>query len=175
MIGNDVVDIDASRIESNWKRKGFLEKIFTPQEQSLIKFSSNPELYVWVLWSMKEAAYKVYNRETGIRGFIPHELSCVLDVVSAQEYEGTVKCRGSIYFTTTTIANGIIHTIAVYPFLKEKKVVEVSGNILKDANGMPYIIDKSGLKIPVSKSGHGRCTKVVAISEYPIQELLPSR
>jgi len=161
MIGNDVVDIAASRIESNWKRKGFLEKIFTKQEQELIKRASDPELYVWILWSMKEAAYKVYNRETGIRAFIPHELACQVNVVSQQAYQGTVTCRGGEYCTTTTVSNGVIHTIAVYTFLKDKKVTEVSGNVFKDANGWPYIY-RSGLKIPVSKSSHGKSTTVVA-------------
>ena len=33
MIGNDIVDLDLARKESNWKRKGFLDKIFSLQEQ----------------------------------------------------------------------------------------------------------------------------------------------
>ena len=31
MIGNDVIDLQQSRQESNWQRKGFLEKLFTQQ------------------------------------------------------------------------------------------------------------------------------------------------
>jgi len=168
MIGNDVVDIAASRIESNWKRKGFLEKIFTSEEQEFIKLSPDPETYLWILWSMKEAAYKVYNRETGIRAFMPHELACNIYVISAREYSGVVTCRGGIYQTTTTIANGIIHTVAVPRLLKDKKVMEIPDNVLKDAYRRPYILNTSGFKIPVSKSNHGKCTKVVAFSEHPV-------
>jgi hypothetical protein len=33
MIGNDVVDLALAQKESNWKRKGFLNKLFTSVEQ----------------------------------------------------------------------------------------------------------------------------------------------
>lgn len=163
MIGNDVVDIAVSRKESNWRRKGFLEKIFTREEQVYIRAANDPELYIWILWSMKEAAYKIYNRETGTRAFIPHELACTFDVFSQEACQGTVKCRGKEYCTTTTIVNGIIHSIAVHPFCKDKKVITVQDNVLKDANGLPYILNESGIKILVSKSAHGTCTKTVAL------------
>jgi hypothetical protein len=34
---------------------------------------------VWNLWSRKEAAYKIYNRETGIRGYFPLQIACNYD------------------------------------------------------------------------------------------------
>ena len=43
MIGNDIVDLVQARLQSNWKRKGFVEKIFTQKEQELIFSSQNPE------------------------------------------------------------------------------------------------------------------------------------
>jgi len=57
MIGNDIVDLELALKESNWKRKGFLNKIFTNEEQLLISSAINPEIMVWNLWSRKEAAY----------------------------------------------------------------------------------------------------------------------
>ena len=47
MIGNDVVDLALAKIESNWQRKGFLNKIFTENEKILIQKSKNQELMVW--------------------------------------------------------------------------------------------------------------------------------
>ena len=79
MIGNDVIDIIQSRYESNWQRKGFLQKIFTTDEQLLINKALNTEIIVWVLWSMKEAAYKIYNRQTKTRAYIPQKLVCSLN------------------------------------------------------------------------------------------------
>ena len=76
MIGNDIVDLALAKKESNWKRNRFLDKIFTTKEQVLIVDAENPEIMVWNLWSRKEAAYKIYNRETGIRGYFPLQLEC---------------------------------------------------------------------------------------------------
>ena len=64
MIGNDIVDLALTRKENNWKRNGFLDKIFTVKEQILITNSENPEFTVWNLWSRKEATYKIINRQT---------------------------------------------------------------------------------------------------------------
>ena len=56
MIGNDIIDLSLAKIESNWQRKGFLEKQFTAKEQQLILEAPNSFVMVWRLWSMKEAA-----------------------------------------------------------------------------------------------------------------------
>lgn len=76
MIGNDIIDLVQSRKESNWRRRGFVSKLFDEQEQLLIVNSPDPEIVVWLLWSMKEAAYKIWNRQTGIRKYIPLKLRC---------------------------------------------------------------------------------------------------
>ena len=51
MIGNDIVDLAFALKKSNWKRKGYLDKIFTNHEQLLIIKSDNPENMVWNLWT----------------------------------------------------------------------------------------------------------------------------
>jgi len=56
LIGNDIVDLQCARKESNWQRKGFLEKQFTDLEQEIIFRVENSFETVWRLWSMKEAA-----------------------------------------------------------------------------------------------------------------------
>ena len=67
MIGNDVIDLTLANQESNWKRKGFLQKLFSASEQQRILKSANPSQMVWILWSIKESVYKAnlrmdYNR-----------------------------------------------------------------------------------------------------------------
>ena len=42
MIGNDIVDLALAKKQSNWRRKGYFEKIFTQQEQHLINNTQNP-------------------------------------------------------------------------------------------------------------------------------------
>jgi phosphopantetheinyl transferase (holo-ACP synthase) len=74
LIGNDIIDLSVAKIESNWHRKGFLEKQFTSNEQQLILASTNSFDLVWRFWSMKEAAYKVYSQQNEVRFFAPKKI-----------------------------------------------------------------------------------------------------
>lgn len=167
MIGNDVIDILQSRKESNWQRKGFMEKIFTPNEQSLISDDANPEIMVWMLWSMKEAAYKVYNRQTKIREYIPKKLVCSITSRNLNFTTGNVVCSGNIYHTQTTFSEDKIHTIAVSVLDDLQKVIEIEKkSIVKDKNGIPYLAVSLGDIIQdVSISHHGRFETVVTIKK----------
>ncbi|WP_052184251.1 4'-phosphopantetheinyl transferase superfamily protein [Psychroserpens sp. Hel_I_66] len=106
MIGNDIVDLKYS--PSNWKRPRFLDKVFTKNERSLILSSENEHQTIWLLWSMKEAAYKVHVQQFGERFFNPKRLVCEL----ISEKNGLVKIEDNIYFTTSIITGDYLHTIA---------------------------------------------------------------
>lgn len=166
MIGNDVIDLIQSRQESNWQRKGFTKKLFTPAEQMLIAQNSEPEIIIWLLWSMKEAAYKIYNRQTKIREFIPQKLTCTLLSITDDYSTGQVKCGETIYHTKTTITPDSLHTIAVSFLDHLKQVIEIEKkNIIKDENGIPYFSNSFSDKLQdVSISHHGRFEKVVTIN-----------
>jgi phosphopantetheinyl transferase (holo-ACP synthase) len=161
MIGNDIIDLAVAKKESNWERAGFLQKIFTEKEQNLILSSKNPEILVWNLWSRKEAAYKIYNRITGIRAYIPHLLECFYE----NEDSGTVKCRGYLFFTKTMITGDKIHTVAVCnkEDLSQIELLEQTNSIQK-INGIPFYIDPiSQQQTPVSISNHGRYSACVVL------------
>ncbi|TDO73195.1 phosphopantetheinyl transferase (holo-ACP synthase) [Flavobacterium chryseum] len=166
MIGNDVIDILQSRKESNWQRKGFTEKLFTIDEQLLISNAPDPEIMVWILWSMKEAAYKIYNRQTKIRAYIPQKLVCSLASQDRGFVTGKVVCAENSYHTQTILVEDRIHTIAVSILEDLKQVIEIENkSILKDENGIPYLDNSITNRIQdVSKSHHGRFEKVVTIS-----------
>ena len=160
MIGNDIIDLELSRKESNWKRRGFLEKIFSFQEQQLIHYAPNPELMVWNLWSRKEAAYKIYNRYTGIKGYFPSLLQCYYD----NENSGKVVLDDFVFYTRTQVMDNYIYSIAVSEtdlFFKIKSV-ETIKNIKKN-NGVPYIIDAANTIQPVSITHHGRFQKIISL------------
>ncbi|RZJ75001.1 MAG: 4-phosphopantetheinyl transferase family protein [Flavobacterium sp.] len=164
MIGNDVVDLASARIESNWQRKGFLQKVFSAEEQQLIAASANPETMVWILWSMKEAAYKIYNRETGVRSYIPHKLLCSQVAITSNGYNGIVKCEGKMYDTFSTIQDTVIHTIAVKVKKDFERISEIKNQtIFKDNRGIPYIYDSDGTPKPVSVSHHGKYYRAVRL------------
>ncbi|MCP2025259.1 phosphopantetheinyl transferase (holo-ACP synthase) [Flavobacterium sp. HSC-32F16] len=166
MIGNDVIDILQSRLESNWQRKGFIEKLFTIEEQLLISKAVRPEIMVWMLWSMKEAAYKIYNRKTKIREYIPKKLVCSIELQNLNSIKGNVICSGNIYHTKTLLSKNKIHTVAVSDLKNLNKVIEIEKkSINKDANGAPYHFDKiTKTVMPVSKSHHGRFEICVALN-----------
>jgi phosphopantetheinyl transferase (holo-ACP synthase) len=165
MIGNDIIDIVQSRHESNWQRKGFIEKLFSPSEQLIIKQTSDPETMIWLLWSMKEAAYKIYNRQTKIREYSPQKLTCTILSKNDTYCTGQVICNENIYYTKTTIDPDRIHTIAVTSPDNLKNVVEIERkNIIKDKNGIPYFSDPLSNKLQdVSISHHGRFEKVITL------------
>ena len=108
MIGNDVIDLKLAAVESNWQRKGFLNKIFTDSEQNSILNSNNPFQTIWLLWSMKESAYKVYVQQYPQRFFNPKKLDCSLNGKS----DGTVIINGDQYSTKTKRTKDCIHTVA---------------------------------------------------------------
>ncbi len=108
MIGNDIVDLNLAGIQSNWKRKGFLDKVFTKYEQELISSSEIPFTMVWILWSMKESAYKIYVQQTSKHFFNPKKLQCKL----ISETEGIVEVNRKEYITKSQINDDFIYTIA---------------------------------------------------------------
>ena len=107
-IGNDIVDLNLAKTQSNWQRKGFLEKQFTQKEQDEILSSENPFLKVWLFWSMKEAAYKCYTQKFEARFFAPQKFECSLIFKEA----GTVVFEGVTFYTTSFFSEFYIYTIA---------------------------------------------------------------
>lgn len=163
MIGNDIIDLALAQKESNWKRNGFISKIFTHKEQLVINEAIDSETMVWNLWSRKEAAYKIFNRETGTRGFFPIRLECSLDDATS----GKVVIQNRIYFTKTTINKNSIYTIAVTDKkdFKKVKIITSDKEIVK-YNGIPFIIDSTtNQKKPVSISHHGDYWKAIMLSD----------
>ncbi|RZJ75588.1 MAG: 4-phosphopantetheinyl transferase family protein [Flavobacterium sp.] len=165
MIGNDVVDLVAARSQSNWQRKGFLQKLFSAEEQRLIAAASEAsETMVWILWSMKEAAYKIYNRETGVRGYIPHKLLCSDVAITNLGFIGKVNCEDRTYYTVSTIQDNVIHTIAVKVQNDLERISEIKNKtIFKDNKGIPYIYDSDGNPWPASVSHHGNSYNAVSL------------
>lgn len=164
MIGNDIVDLALAQKESHWKRKGFLDKIFTRNEQLLILNTKNPDVMVWNLWSRKEAAYKIYNRQTNIRGYFPLQLECFdLDSIDTFTF-GKVVMKDRIYYTKTEINSEFVHTIAVenVHYFGSITTLENRNNIQK-TNGIPEHFESASLSIkPVSISHHGRFERIIS-------------
>ena len=128
MIGNDIIDLSLAKIESNWHRRGFLEKLFTENEQKLISAATNPFVIVWKFWSMKEAAYKVYAQQDKQRFFAPKKFDCLL----ISENKGLVNFKNRIFYTSTIVTRSYIFTLASID-----KEIKAYSKIV-----MPQFIDK---------------------------------
>jgi len=156
MIGNDVIDLDLAKVESNWQRKGFLDKIFTPNEQNLILSSEKPTIMVWTLWSRKEAVYKIIRQEKGIRGFYP------LRIENSNYELGLVSFEVGLFYVKTSIEDDCLHSVALQnQFFNQIIEISTSTQILKK-DEIPFII-KNEKQIHISKSHHGRFEKMVRI------------
>ena len=74
MIGNDIVDLHYAAQYHNWRRPGYLNKVFTGEERARIENSTTPDLLVWTLWSVKESAYKLGAQRGAERKYAPKQL-----------------------------------------------------------------------------------------------------
>lgn len=174
MLGNDIVDLQLATTQSNWRRKGYLNKIFTNEEQQEIWNAPNPETMVWLFWSMKEAAYKIVNRVTLERFFSPLKFEC-----SINKNDGLVNFKDELIYTQSKVHSRFIHTIAsiastsfdqIQTQFSPNKVdymADFNANskryiLTKDLNGIPNILDQtSGLNRFASISHHGEFLAMV--------------
>ena len=106
-VGNDIVDL--SLADSNcWKRERYRFKLFSSFEQDIILNVPNPFRMLWLLWSMKESAYKIHLRHTRNRSFNPLRFACEL----TEEGKGRVEVDSYLFYTRSTISERFIHTVA---------------------------------------------------------------
>ncbi|MCH7559043.1 MAG: 4-phosphopantetheinyl transferase family protein, partial [Planctomycetes bacterium] len=106
-LGNDLVSLkDRSNLRA-FHNKRYLNKVFTEQEIALANGKSNPLSTFARLWSCKESAYKVM-RKQGLRiGFNPSSFE-----VTPTSKDWLVAYRGQIVYTTSTVTDAYVHTIA---------------------------------------------------------------
>jgi len=174
MLGNDIIDLKKAKTTSNWKRKGYLAKIFNLGEQAEILNSAHPEIILWLLWSMKEATYKIINRESLQRFYNPKKFSCKLNGA-----EGFVSFEDSICYTKSVINENLIHTIAstknenltlfqtsylenTNDYLSEFNSKSANYILGKNENGIPNLVNKNnGESHFASISHHGAYLAIV--------------
>lgn len=185
MLGNDLIDLQLAQVQSDWKRKGYLSKLFNDDEQRAIALAQDPGLLVWMMWSMKEAAYKVHNRNSGIRRYEPLAYSCMLEMNGVSTAQGAVMKGNESFPCRSSVYQGMLHTVALGrgAVFGEVKTVHMenqqdyrkafgsqSGLVLaKCPKGLPMVYDPaSGRTGPASVSHHGRglCVVYLQGNEY---------
>ncbi|WP_103068282.1 4'-phosphopantetheinyl transferase family protein [Aquimarina sediminis] len=177
MIGNDIVDLSLANQQSNWQRKGWVQKIFTDREQADIYASKNPRILVWKYWSMKEAVYKAHQRRhTLIPKYNPRDFECTqeetvnidnllytVDSILHPQYiysiarDGHIECRSQVVESRTQIRSKLQAVIS-----QELGIPTSLISFSKDLNRVPVVcIDKKASAIPVSITHHGQYSAFV--------------
>jgi hypothetical protein len=115
-----------------WEQERFLEKILQPFEIEQLQTQMNKDAFLWSLWTLKEAAYKLScflgNRDkfhalqfsVSEAPFITNEmvrhagLPCSnLDGLSGAFYQTRVAYNGVVFFGKTYIAFDFIHSLVL--------------------------------------------------------------
>jgi phosphopantetheinyl transferase (holo-ACP synthase) len=153
LIGNDIIDLSLAETESNWQRKGFLEKQFTANEQAIIFDRGNSLEKVWRLWSMKESAYKIYTQQNEQRFFAPKKFECQL----TSEDEGIVFFKDQKFYTSSIINESYIFTLATFDKnLKSDTLIGSPSGINKDIkNKLEEVTGFQASEIEQKKSKNG--------------------
>lgn len=168
MIGNDIVDIAIAMAESNPLRLGWIDKVFATSERELIFGCDAPLQTIWLLWAMKEASYKVYNRSSGKIFYAPHRFICELQELNAYSATGTVTFDGYEFFTKSTISPRFLHSVAtmvqdevpqinIRPLSVSRSDMLPPGcQFIRQGGSPPVLLHKQTQSyIPVSYSHHG--------------------
>ncbi|MBO9730149.1 MAG: 4'-phosphopantetheinyl transferase superfamily protein [Chitinophaga sp.] len=175
MIGNDIVDLDLAEKESNIHRNRFRDKLFLPHEKTLIEKAAHPDVMLWLLWSCKEAVYKIIHRITHERKFAPQQFACYLSPNTEAAGE-VVYQQQHYYFQSRRVGSGIHTMAAVSRTLLDQVTIQTAYHVKpgwqhllpatelfqKDEHGIPYVRDSySGARWPVSVSHHGKYAGMV--------------
>ncbi|WP_343743850.1 4'-phosphopantetheinyl transferase superfamily protein [Chitinophaga sp.] len=168
MIGNDVVDLQLAAVESNWRRRGYLDKLFSPAEQQLIAQAVDQHRMVWLLWSAKEAAYKIIHRDTRERTYAPLKYEVRLSGADT----GFIQYADRVFPFRTVVSGSCLHTVAVASGSWWPRVVyrlQPAVELLKDKDGVPSLNTGAGGLRPASVSHHGKYRKIVCLRDLPIK------
>ena len=160
MIGNDIVDIAEAKQKSNWERPRFLDKLFTLNEQQLIQNSDHSFLMVWRLWSMKEAAYKLYTQLKPGRFYNPKQFKCDINglegTVSYKSFRCYVKTNITLHYIISEarlIATDMISQSIKLNYSATKYQSDTVKDLLLSKIAAQYEISKNDLKLEKSEFG----------------------
>lgn len=160
MVGNDIVDINEAGHASNWKRAGFLDKLFTEQEKEYIMSDRAPFLMVWQLWSMKEASYKLYTQLNPGRFYNPKGFECTIGRGFSTVRFGDFHCFVQTLITSKYIISetrlhpkALISRVIKFKTTDHREQSKVLVAELLQYTGKGYQVRKSAMGIPTLHKG----------------------
>lgn len=130
-VGNDILDLNRHSARHRHTDERFIQKILHPKEIILLQQSSNPVYFLWMLWTLKEAAYKYCKQADNSFIFSPkkiyteqtHTYEMFVLIEEGAESFTSKGFDGTIVLTVYTLSgpiktysvfsNNYIHTVAV--------------------------------------------------------------
>jgi phosphopantetheine--protein transferase-like protein len=129
-IGNDIVAYKHVRCLNKWQQERFLEKILRPEEIKQLHVQHNKDAFLWSLWTLKEAAYKLscflgnrnkfHAKQFTVRhlSLINNEMVQHIDLPgtnvnnpAVHNYHTTVQYEDKLFFGKTLIAYQFVHSL----------------------------------------------------------------
>lgn len=123
MVGNDVVDLADAEAQHSARHPRFDARVFAPEERRRIA-AAGPELPLrWILWTAKEAAYKLARRRDPACVFSPIRFVVALDTAPYAapdtrpdaRLEGRVRHSGEAYPLRVTLNGDCVHAVVTAP------------------------------------------------------------
>lgn len=112
LIGNDIVDLKGQGNIRSAQSSRYLEKVFNGSELARIQAVENKEEMIWLLWSCKESAYKVWIKQGHKRFFKPKEIHVGQLELSKDGIQSEINIQGLQYYCLSNIVKGYVHSIA---------------------------------------------------------------
>ena len=108
MIGDDIVDLHDPDGDPWRLHPRFDGRVFHPSERALIAASTQPGRTRWILWALKESAYKAARKEEPATVFSPARF-----VVSRQDAASAIVCAcGRRFRASISCGPGYVHAVA---------------------------------------------------------------
>jgi phosphopantetheinyl transferase (holo-ACP synthase) len=112
-IGNDIVDLSRRGARDKAKDERFVRRVCTDSEAAWIQSDRDPDRTLWMIWTAKEAAFKISSRQNG-RAVFAHRFYEALSLPEAKLDTGAasaVRLRGTVRVHQE--GNGVASTFSV--------------------------------------------------------------
>lgn len=156
VIGNDIISLSSLPNYDENRRHRYARKIMVDSEYEVWQQNGASEIDLFKYWALKEAAYKIRNRETRERVFNP---KCFVVGDLGNNEEVTVQSPEAQYTGSITVTEDYIYCVLVDTTSVQLEDVQSSiqrstlnrpSQIVKK-DGMPFL-SKQGKLIPISMS-----------------------
>lgn len=108
MLGNDIVDLEQVLRTGQASRVGFRERICTIAELSPLQKHFSTTLSIWILWALKESAYKCYIQAGGLPLFAPKKFTARLESIHEKQLSASLQTPMGAFDSQILVENSFL-------------------------------------------------------------------